>query len=260
LAQARLNVGLGLPSDVVSAQTNLAQSVIGLEEARTNASTARIALALSIGVDARTPIQVGDGDEASIASNDVNALVATAETQRPDILAAVANVQSNQFNVKAAKTNNAPIVSGTIGVATHANGFPGSNDQAGVGVQLSWDPFDGGLTKGIVKEARGNLTIAQNQLTSVQLSVVSDVAQAYVNLRNAEQRLPTANSEVANAQEDVRIAEGRYREGIGTFVDVTTAQALLVTAQTDRAAAIAAIDTARAALAHAIGAPLPAAP
>jgi len=42
-----------------------------------------LALALSIGVDARTPIQAGDSDEPGVAGNDVNALVTTAQAQRP---------------------------------------------------------------------------------------------------------------------------------------------------------------------------------
>ena len=58
----------------------------------------------------------------------------------------------------------------------------------------------------------------------------------------------------------MRLAEGRYRAGVGTFIDVTDAQAALLTAQTNRVNAQSAVDQARAALAHAIGAPLPAPP
>ena len=50
---------------------------------------------------------------------------------------------------------------------------------------------------------------------------------------------------------------GRVGRGIGLFLDIINAQAALVTARSNRAAAQYGVDQARAALARAIGAPLP---
>ena len=90
-------------------------------------------------------------------------------------------------------------------------------------------------------------------LAAIQLSITSDVSQAYLNEKLAAQRVVQANDEVTNAQVSVDLAEGRYRAGIGIFLDVTDAQQALLTAQTDRVNARSALDQARAALAHAIG-------
>ena len=67
LAQARLNSGLGLPLDVVRAETAYAQAVYGLTVARNYASLARVNLAELMGIDPRTPIEPAEGGEPAPA-------------------------------------------------------------------------------------------------------------------------------------------------------------------------------------------------
>jgi outer membrane protein len=257
LAQARLRSGLGLPIDVVRAQTGVSEAILNLNLARNNASVARVNLALQMGVDPRTPIQAAESGEPAVSATDVNGLVQQALTQRPEVLEAQATVQAAQHGLGAAKTTNAPSLAASLQLSSRGADFPPGNDFLTIGAFIQFSPFDGGLRAGRVKEASGNLATAQAQLTSAQLSVTSDVSQAYLNLRTAEQRVTTADAEVANAEESVRLAEGRYRSGVGTFIDVTDAQSALLTAQTNRVNAQSAVEQARAALARAVGAAVP---
>ena len=80
-----------------------------------------------------------------------------------------------------------------------------------------------------------------------------DVSQAYLNLKTAEQRIATADAEVANAKESLRLLEGRYQSGLGTLLDVLDAQTALLTATTNRVNNQSLVDQARAAMVHAIG-------
>lgn len=256
LAQARLNSGLGLPSDVAQAQTQVAAGVLSLNVAQNNANQARVTLALTMGIDPRTPIQVTDMTEPPVPTNDVNALVTTALRQRPEILQAQATLRSNRYAVSAARTTSAPAISASVGLSTRGDQFFPGNDFFSAGLVIQWTPFDAGLTAGRVKEARANVESALAQLTGAQLTVQSDVSQAYLNLRSAEQRVSVADAEVANAQEGLRIAQGRYERGLGLFQDILTAQASLFTALTDQVNARYAVDQARAALSRAIGTPL----
>src|SRR5205085_505483 len=75
LARARLNSGLGLPSDVVTAETAVSAAVLNLNIARNNADLARVNLALLMGIDPRTPIQPAATGEPPFPSNDVTGLV-----------------------------------------------------------------------------------------------------------------------------------------------------------------------------------------
>ena len=110
--------------------------------------------------------------------------------------------------------------------------------------------------RGLVKQAVANVETTKLQLTAAQLSVISDVAQAYVNLETADQKVTAASSEVYNAKEALRLAEGRYRSGVGVFLDVLDSQAALLTANTNLVNAQSGVNVARVALTHAIGEPV----
>ena len=84
LTQARLRSGLGLPSDVVTAQTANAEAVQGLKVARAQEGVARLTLDYNMGIDPRTPIQTVETGERALPSDDANALVLTGLQQRPE--------------------------------------------------------------------------------------------------------------------------------------------------------------------------------
>jgi outer membrane protein TolC len=244
----------------VRAQTALAQGVTALTVARANESQARINLALVMGIDPRTPLDVTMDDEPAVSSSDQNSMVALALKQRPDIREAADNVESTRHGVNAARTTNAPVVTGSLGLSSTGTSIPPQNDGFFVGVSVTWNPFDGGFTSGKIKEAKANQAIAAANLRTAQLMVISDVSQAYIAMRDAEDRVLSARNSVTNALEGLRIAEGRFTNGLGVFLDITDAETALESAQSDLTNAQFTVDQSRAALAHAIGAPVPATP
>jgi outer membrane protein TolC len=72
-------------------------------------------------------------------------------------------------------------------------------------------------------------------------------------LQAALQRLSLADVEVANAQELLRISEGRYEGGLGLFLDITNAENSFVSAKRNLSQADADVQRARARLAASIG-------
>ena len=258
LAQARLQSGLGAPADVVRAQTAVAQAVFDLESARNLASTSRVNLALLMGVDPRTPIEAENSSEPDVTATDVNELVTTALTQRPETVQAQANLQAAQTDVSVARKTNRPSLGVGASAGSRTRAFGLGNGSVRATLDLEWTPFDGGLTRGLVREAQAGVLTAQAELTRARQTIVSDVSQAFLNLRTAEQRVVAAEAGVANAEESVRIAEGRYRAGVAAFIEVTDAQTALITARTNRVNALSQVDQARAALRRALGEALPA--
>ncbi len=256
LASAQLQAGMGLPSDVVRAETAVADAIFSLNVARNNASLARVNLALLMGVDPRTPINAADTGEPPIKEDSANSLVNLALKQRPEIQQANADLQAAIAGVSAAKNSDYPSLGAGAGWLQTGSNFPLENNSLTYGVAVHWTPFNSGLTKGLIQEAQANLLSVQAQMQTAQLQVTSDVSQAYLNLITAQQRVTTADSEVANAQEALNLTEGRYKSGLGTFLDVLDAQQALVTAKSNLVNAQSAVDQALAATQHAIGASL----
>ena len=255
-AKARVEAGFGAPPDVVRAQTDEDQAILELVQARANATLSRVTLAQALGVDPRTPLQVADSSEPDVPGDDVSPLVDIAVKRRPEILSAQESLRAAGIGVAVARKSNQPAIFANAGVTSRGDSDPTDSVRGTFGLTLSWDLLDGGVQRGRVREARANEAAAKATYELQLQNVIADVSTAYTNLRIAEQRVNLTRSQVTNALEGVRLATGRYRGGVGTFLEVTDAQAALVLAQTNQVNAETALQSQRAALQRAIGAPL----
>lgn len=253
LANARLNSGLGAPADVVQAQTAVANASQLLSQARQTALNARVALAVAMGIDPRTPIAPATSDEPNPTVDDVGALVDTALKNRPEIRRIQETLRAAGYELSAARTTNSPSVGLSLSVGSRSSNDPLSNPTGTIGISVNWNIIDGGQTAGLVKEAQADVLTAKANLNLTTQTIIQDVSEAFVNLHTAEQSRDIAQSQVANATESLRLAQGRFSAGLGTFLEVTSAQAALVSAQTSAINADTAIQQARAALSRAIG-------
>jgi outer membrane protein len=255
-AQARLNSGLGAPADVVQAKTNLAEGAITLTNARNSALSSRVQLAQLMGIDPRTPITPAPSSEAALdVESDLQRLVEQAMANRPDIKAAQEQVNAARFAVSFAQKGNLPRVTANAGVGSRGATDPLATQSGTFGINVTWNFADSGFTAGSVKVARGQEQVARNNLIQITQTAVSDVSQAFLDLQSALQRVDLATTEVANALELVRISEGRFTGGIGSFLEVTNAQNSLFAAQRNQAQAQLDVQRTRSSLRAAIGLP-----
>jgi outer membrane protein len=118
---------------------------------------------------------------------------------------------------------------------------------------LTWDPFDVVGVRGRVISAQADVETQKQTLIQQSQTVVSDIANAYLNIKSSEERITTSQAEVTNATEGLRIAEGQFKAGVATFVTVTDAEANLSLARTDLLTAQASLQLARSAMEHALG-------
>lgn len=253
LADARLRYEIGLPSDVVTAETSKSQAILALNQARDAAEQARVTLLLAMGVDPLTPVVLGDGPEAQIDATDPKALIATGLKSRPEVLASTRALAANRFGLDAAKSLNLPQIYASLAAGAAGNDLPLKDNGAAFGFGVQFPFVDGGLRAGAVLAARGQVASAVADLRTAILNVQNDVAAAYLELQSVQQRVTIAQAEVANAREGVRVSEGRYSAGLGLFLDITNAQAALLVALTDQETVTGQLNQARARLRHAIG-------
>ena len=150
LAVARLCAGIGIPLDVVMAETAVAEAVLNLAVANNNMLLARTNLAMIMGIDPRTPIQPPIPVNLC-PTDDVNGLINIALKQRPEVAQAQANIEANQYALGVAKTNNAPSISGFVELFNRTGAGFANGSAATVGATLTWLAFDSGQTAGLVK-------------------------------------------------------------------------------------------------------------
>ena len=95
------------------------------------------------------------------------------------------------------------------------------------GFDAAWElDFWGRFRRG-VESADASLTASIADYDDVLVSLVSEVAATYVQIRTFEERLKVARDNVRIQEDSLRIAEVRFRAGAVTELDVTQAKALL---------------------------------
>jgi outer membrane protein TolC len=101
----------------------------------------------------------------------------------------------------------------------------------GIGVQLSWNIFDRFATKSDIQLAQAERRIAEEELRQAKLDAELEVKQLYLILKEAEERMRVTDETVAQASENVRLANERYRVGAGTMLETIESAATLQEAQ-----------------------------
>ncbi|GAB4411595.1 MAG: TolC family protein [Thermodesulfovibrionales bacterium] len=171
---------------------------------------------------------------------------------RPDLKSVVARRQAAESSIELAKRGYYPVLTGTAGYNYAGNDFPlerGWN----IGATLSFPIFSGFLTKYQVEEAKANLNVLKANEESIRQTVFLEVQQAFLNLKEAEERIPTAELTVKQAEENFEIATGRYAAGVGNPIEVTDAEVVLVNARTAYIQALYDYKVAKASLEKAMG-------
>ncbi|MBU0701908.1 TolC family protein [bacterium] len=96
-----------------------------------------------------------------------------------------------------------------------------------VEVKISLSLFDGFATKAQIVQAESGLERIKNDQKQVVNDICIEVRESYLNLLEAEEEVNTMKITVTQAEENFRILEGKYQEGMATNTEVLDAQLLL---------------------------------
>ncbi|WP_035382659.1 TolC family protein [Ferriphaselus sp. R-1] len=255
-AQARYLSGSATPADRMQAQTALSQATLNRITAEGNAATAAGTLANLMGFDADQPLNLAEDADLSPdpqVEQAIGQLIAEARRQRPDLVAAEAQIKAAEAQVEAARASGRPSVN--LNATTSRNANSGTPDTRGnsIGVSLNIPLFTGMRTTYQTRaaEAQVESRIADRDRLANQIAL--DVWKAYQSLLTGSQALRMADDLVASAEQSERMTLGRYKAGLGNLLDVLTAQSTLASARQQRITARYNFLASRFALAQAIG-------
>lgn len=256
-AEQRHQVGLATIADVLQAKTALAQAQLTLETTQGNLQAARGALAVAMGLPANAPYDIEPEPNPvpvrNIAEN-VDSLIAQAVRNRPDLEAARAQVQQSLAQIRVSKAAELPslIVTGNMG-QTYSNisAFQGNSYTVQLG--LSFPLFTGFSHTYDVMSAEADAEASRSKAAGLTQQVINQVFTAYYALQTATQRVKTADMLLASAEQSEQVARGRYTEGVGSILDLLTAQSALADARAQQVQARWVWYTSLAQLAHDTG-------
>ena len=255
-AESRYKVGAGTPADRLLAQTALSQATLNRIKAEGEARNALGVLANVMGFDAQQKIILDEIPRSlpeTAFQSDVDALIEEARNRRPDLKSAEAQVKAAEASVDVARAQGRPTLSLSTGPTWQDVSGVSTNGGA-VGVTLSVPIFSGFETTYRVRSAEAQVDVRAAQRDRLRNQVALDVWKAYQNLNTASQSLIATSDLVASAEQSERVALGRYKAGVGTVLDLLTAQTALANARLQRIQAGLDWHVYRATLAQTVGA------
>lgn len=255
VANARVKAGVASRSDVLKAEVELSNAGLTLIRAKNGRLTARGSLNILLGRTANSPILVVD-DLGTIDRNGIrefDPLVAVAFQHRPELKRFDSQLMAQRSTVRYARSDYFPSISFDAAYNYGGAEVAALDNTWSAGLTVSIPLFTGFSTSARVTQEEMALRSLEQLRDDLRQQISLDVWKAYSAVKEAEERIDNTKTFLENAQENMNIAEGEYKEGIGSMIDVTDAQTALLTAEQSHIEALADFKIAVASLQRALG-------
>jgi outer membrane protein len=256
-AEERNRVGVATIADVLQARTAASQAELAAQTTEGALQTSRGALALALGLPANLPYEVDSAAvEAPVAvlADSVDTLIARAVQARHDLVAAQAEFEASRSQISVARANRLPslVLNGNAG-RTYTTSLPqgGNNYTVSLGLRI---PLFAGFSR--IYDQRQAVALSEAaaaRADALGQQVVFEVFSSYHALRTAARRVRTTNDLIASAEQSSEVALARYRAGVGSVLDLLSAQTALADARAQQVLARLDWNTSLAQLAHDTG-------
>lgn len=255
--QAQYDVGVVAKVDVLRSQVELANAKQTLIQAENSYQVAEANMNKIVGLPMDTNLKLDNLLVYNAYDKNMDDCLAYAAEHRPELMQAKYNVDAAKGALMVARSGHMPQVSASATQQWSDSSWPGDdNGKWGVGVNVSMNVFDTGVTLSKIHGAEADLKKAEETYRNTVDSVNLDVRTNYLGLREAEKRISTTKLAVEQADEDYRIAQLRYMSGVGTNTDVLDAQVALTQAKTNYTKALYDYNTSKTELETSIGVPM----
>jgi outer membrane protein len=253
-AQEFFKEGIKAKVDAARAEANYFTASTALIRAENNREIARVELANAMGI---ASLEEGTSltEQASDAlpPPDKSQVQQTALGNRAELQQLTALMMTATANLKTARSSYLPILSGVASAGYADRDFPPAGRVWGVGLNLTMPLFSGFSSVEQVREANAGISALDARQSNLKLQIIKEAQTAWLSADEAAARRDSTAKEVAAANENQSLAEGRYAEGVGNIIEVTDAQSQALEAQTAQIQAKYDYYTALARLDRAIG-------
>ncbi len=240
-ANDRLSIGEGTRIDVSQSETRLAQGVASYRNAVTSLQVAQAGYQRWVG---HAPQNLGMGyNFGSSLPTSLNQALNLAETQHPAILTALAQIRAAQSSSDAARAAFGPTLD-LIGSICAINCFGGGATRGmsgSVRLTLSVPIYAGGALGAQVRQANLNQIKSELDALAIRDQIRESVISAWNGVQNANAQIESAQSAARSSQlvldgviEEQKVGQRTTLDVLNSRADLTSAQEILISAQSSR--------------------------
>lgn len=229
-SRALYKVGMRPRIDVTRGEVEVSQAELRLVIARYGLRRSIIALEKLLGGPPKSGAYIlAEENPSSQTPPELRVLIDLAREQRSELTALKAQIKAAEADLVSAKRSAYPSLN-----ARGSYNYSGDNSPLDheldhrwqVGISLNWPLFTGYRQTGQVSESEANVkrlnALYENQI----LSVIEEVTRDYLTVHEAEEAIKTAGTALRQAQENLDMAEGRYKTGVSDSIELSDAQVL----------------------------------
>ncbi len=240
LTKARFKVGLTNKADVLKARVEKAQAEVDLIKVKNEFLQAMARLNKSMGVAVVRKFNLADTYNNLLDPGKLNLIKALdeAKASRPEMKQINAQIKKQQAAIKLAQSDFWPQVNARGNYEWSGREFNSQKRSWDVGVNLDISLFSGFGTVASVSKARKVLLELEHQRLDLSDQIDLEVYSALLNLKASYAEIDATRQLVLSAEENLRVIEGLYKEGLANFIDVIDAQSSLTSARTQHIQAI----------------------
>jgi outer membrane protein TolC len=259
--------GLLTRNEVLKAEVQLSSMKLARLDAANSVEMAAVWLNNLIGAPLDDPIEpaVTTGEleagarKMSEEWSDLDGLVDKALGGRPELRAMGLRVKAGEAGVTLAKSGWYPQVALTgnyYNLKPNPRLMPAKDKFTStwdIGISVSMDLWNWNATLRQTQQAKAQLAQILDGLGQLKDAAAVEVRQNWLALKSAREKIGVAGDAVAQAEENLRVTEERFKEGVALNSDVLDAETALLQAKTGRTQALVDHELAKARLAKAVG-------
>ncbi|MBQ4006587.1 MAG: TolC family protein, partial [Muribaculaceae bacterium] len=259
--QKMINHGVATKGDGLSVSVRVNEAEMALTQVSDGVALSKMLLCQLCGLPVNEDITLAD--EASENLGDNLPLLAGAQTDvamanRPELKVLQNTVQLSEQSTKVVRAANLPQVLVTGGYAlSNPNTFNGFEKKFGgfwnIGVLVRIPIWNWGDVRHKVNATKTATMIANMELDEARELIELQVNQSNFKVKEAQKKLMMAQSNVVNANENLRMANLAFKEGTASVTTVMEAQTAWQQAQTQRIDAEIGVKLAQVELQKAMG-------
>ena len=229
--ESMYEIGSVAQGDVFRARTQLGNDRINLINQQNIVRNSRALLNVALGRPADAALAIADIEEVSeFKTYQMNEVLQMAEEQNPELQAAEQTKRSAKIGINVARTAYLPSFSISGFYSRSNNEFDkvysdfNQNWFGSASLSMTLNVFNGFADQANLESGSLNYRIAEEDATDLRRNIRLRVEQALLSLQAWKEITAINGDNLVSAQEDLRLAQERYRVGAGTLLDIITAQ------------------------------------
>lgn len=230
LAQRRYELGLSPYADVLDAEARLKEAEFRVTNFKYSARSAMGRVLVLMGEDLSKidEFELLPPEERELTPPQLSELIQKALLQRPELLSKRSEISAQEEKIKSIRGEYFPTVDL---FASHYyidnRFFPDRDKTFTAGIRITFPLFTGFSTPSKLQKERANLQRKNLERRNLELQIQDEVFTGYNVFLTSKENLASARALLAKMEEDLRLIQKRYENGLASIVDVTTVLARL---------------------------------